>query len=257
MPGMTAAHHRPLAFAAGTAAAAAAGYWLPAAAIVSAPLRTLLGVRATIDRRDAVALTFDDGPHPDGTPAVLAALEHAGASATFFLVGEQVNRWPALAAEIVGAGHEVGIHCHRHRNLMRLTPRQVRDDLLRAADLIASAIGYEPRSYRPPYGILTTPALAIARREGWDIVLWRSDGHDWEHRASAAAIIERILHRLAPGDIVLLHDADHYSAPMSWRRTAAAVGPLVAALAERGLTPGRLNALVVDGRKIMRPRRGA
>lgn len=238
---MTAAHHRPLAFAAGTAVAAAAAYWLPAAALVSGPLRGLLGIRSTIDRRDAVALTFDDGPHPDGTPAVLAALAHAGVPATFFLAGEQVDRWPALAAEIAAAGHQVGVHCHRHRNLMRLTPRQVRDDLLHAADLIASAVGSEPRYYRPPYGILTTPAVAIARQEGWDVVLWRSDGHDWEYRASAESIVERILRRVDPGDIVLLHDADHYSAPMSWRRTAAAVEPLVAALEERGLTPQALN----------------
>ena len=223
--------------------AAAAGYWLPAAALVSAPLRRLLGVRATIERQDAVALTFDDGPHPHGTPAVLAALERAGAPATFFLVGEQVERWPALAAEIASAGHHVGVHCHRHRNLMRLTPAQVRDDLLHAADLIASVTGHAPVYYRPPYGTLTTPALALARRRGWETVLWRRDGHDWERRATADSIVERILRRLAPGDVVLLHDADHYSAPQSWRRTAAALGPLLSALAERGLTPASLTPL--------------
>lgn len=221
--------------------AAAAGYWLPAAAVVSGPLRRLLGVRATIERQDAVALTFDDGPHPEGTPAVLAALERAGAPATFFLVGEQVEQWPALAAEIVAAGHQVGVHCHRHRNLMRLTPTQVRNDLLHATELIASATGREPLHYRPPYGILTTPALAVARRRGWEVVLWRRDGHDWQSRATADSIVERILRRLAPGDVVLLHDADHYSAPQSWRRTTAALHPLLSALMERGLTPASLS----------------
>ena len=203
-------------------------------------------MRATIERQDAVALTFDDGPHPDGTPAVLAALERAGAPATFFLVGEQVERFPALAAEIAAAGHQVGVHCHRHRNLMRLTPAQVRDDLLRAADLIASATGRAPFWYRPPYGILTTPALAVARRRGWEVVLWRSDGHDWERRATADSIVERILRRLSPGDVVLLHDADHYSAPQSWRRTAAALALLLSALGDRGLTPESLGAPVAS-----------
>ncbi|MGD0716169.1 MAG: polysaccharide deacetylase family protein [Gaiellaceae bacterium] len=238
---MNVSHHRRLACGAGAAVAAAAGYWVPAAAVVSGPLRRLLGVRATIEREDAVALTFDDGPHPEGTPAVLAALERVGAPATFFLVGEQVERWPALAAEIVAAGHQVGVHCHRHRNLMRLTPTQVRNDLLHATELIASATGREPLHYRPPYGILTTPALAVARRMGWEVVLWRRDGHDWERRATADSIVERILHRLAPGDVVLLHDADHYSAPQSWRRTAAALDPLLSALMERGLTPESLS----------------
>ena len=69
-----------------------------------------------------MALTFDDGPHPQGTPAVLSALAAHGARATFFLVGEQVERRPALAREVHDAGHEVALHCHRHRNALRLTP---------------------------------------------------------------------------------------------------------------------------------------
>src|SRR3954452_22020216 len=68
-----------------------------------------------------VALTFDDGPHPQGTPAIMEALAAAGARATFFLVGEQVERRPALAAELVAAGHEVALHGHRHRAMLRLT----------------------------------------------------------------------------------------------------------------------------------------
>ncbi len=74
---------------------------------------------------EGVALTFDDGPHPQGTPAVLETLREAGAVATFFLAGEQVVRRPALVAEIVAAGHRVELHCHRHRNQLRLSPTPV------------------------------------------------------------------------------------------------------------------------------------
>src|SRR5207244_1342040 len=172
-PGIAACHHRLAAVAARVGILGAAAYWLPSATLVSARMRRLFGVRATIDRADAVALTFDDGPHPEGTRAVLAALERADVRATFFLVGEQVERWPQLAAEIAAAGHEIGVHCHRHRNLIRLLPRQVRSDLDHAADVIGQATAREPRVYRPPYGILTMPALAYARRAGWEIVLWR------------------------------------------------------------------------------------
>ncbi len=100
-----------------------------------------------------VALTFDDGPHPQGTPATLAALDAAGARATFFLVGEQVRAYPALAAEIVAAGHEVAVHGDRHRNLLRLTPRALAADLDRAAATIGEATGRAPTLHRPPYGI--------------------------------------------------------------------------------------------------------
>src|SRR4051794_23279220 len=89
----------------------------------------------------AVALTFDDGPHAAGTPATLEALREANVRATFFLVGEQVERYPSLAAEIAAAGHAIGVHCQRHRNQLRLTPRQLREDLTRAHARIAETTG--------------------------------------------------------------------------------------------------------------------
>jgi peptidoglycan-N-acetylglucosamine deacetylase len=220
--------------------ATAAGYWLPSAALVSAQVRRLFGVRATIDRDDAVALTFDDGPHREGTRAILAALERAQARATFFLVGEQVERSPEVAAEVAAAGHEIGVHCQQHRNLMRLTPRQVREDLDRAAGVIANATGRELRVYRPPYGILTTAALAYARNAGWDVFLWRRAGKDWDAGATPDSIAARIVRRLAPGDVILLHDADHYSAADSWRRTAGALDLLLRKFEQRGLVTAPL-----------------
>ena len=231
------ADHRRLAVGIGAAAAGALGYWLPSAALVSGAARRAFGVEAGVPRADAFALTFDDGPHPQGTPRVLAELERRGATAAFFLAGEQVERFPALAAEVAAAGHEVGVHCHRHRNLMRLTPRQVRDDVARAASAIAGATGREPRLYRPPYGILTAAALAAARAHRWRTVLWTSDGHDWQARATPRSIAARVLARLEGGGVVLLHDADWYSAAGSWERTAAAIAPILDDAAARGLRP--------------------
>jgi len=192
-------------------------------------VRRLFGVRATVPG-GGVVLTFDDGPHRDGTPAVLAALERLGRPAVFFLVGEQVQRERGLVREIVAAGHQVGLHCHRHRNLMRLTPRQVGEDLLRAHELIAHAAGAPPRWYRPPYGILTAAALPVARSLGCETILWRRHGQDWDAAATPTSIAARIVRRLRPGDVILLHDSDAYSAPGSWRRTVAALDPLAASL---------------------------
>ena len=171
-----------------------------------------------------MALTFDDGPHPQGTPLVLEILREAGAPATFFLAGEQVVRRPALAAEIVAAGHRVELHCHRHRNLLRLTARQFLDDAERGRAAIEEASGQAIADYRPPYGIFSGAGLRACRRRGWRPVLWSQWGRDWARRRDGA--VDRPPLRppaSRAGDIVLLHDADYYSAPGSWARTAAAL----------------------------------
>jgi peptidoglycan-N-acetylglucosamine deacetylase len=226
--------------AAAAALAPVALYCAPAVTIVAPPLRPLLGVRDRLDAPDAVALTFDDGPHPTGTPAVLELLARVRAPATFFLVGEQVARRPMVAAEIAAAGHEIGLHGHRHRSLLCLGPRALRDDLCRAEEAIVDAVGQPPRLYRPPYGVLSLAGLFAAHDHGWETVLWRRDGRDWEHRATPASIAERLTGRLEARDVLLLHDADFYSAPGSWRRTAAALPCVLDAVAARGLRFGPL-----------------
>jgi peptidoglycan/xylan/chitin deacetylase (PgdA/CDA1 family) len=229
-------HRSPLLGIAGAAAGvAAAGYLLPALAGALPALRAPLGVEdRTADGR-GYALTFDDGPHPQGTPAVLEVLSAAGVRATFFLVGEQVRRDPALAREIVAAGHGVGLHCDRHRNLLRLGPAQVRADIDRAEHEIVTATGVAPVLYRPPYGILNGAALRIARTRGWRTLLWSHWGRDWERGATADSIAALVTRGAGPGSVLLLHDADEYSAPGSWRRTAAALPRTIDILAGRDL----------------------
>src|SRR3954452_3862019 len=182
-----------------------------------------LGITRTVGG-DGVALTFDDGPHPQGTPAVMEALATAGATATFFLVGEQAERRPALAAELVAAGHEVALHGHRHRAQLRLRQRAIAQDLDRGAAVVEEAAGVQVARHRPPYGIYTRAGLALARARGWEPVLWSRWGKDWRRFTTPL----RIARRAAPdaGDVVLLHDADYYSARDSWRRTVAAL-PLI------------------------------
>jgi peptidoglycan-N-acetylglucosamine deacetylase len=212
-------------------------YWAPGLCAVSPAVRGMLGVADSIVGRHAVALTFDDGPHPEGTPAVLELLARHGARAAFFLAGEQAERMPELAAAIAAGGHEVGVHCHRHRNLLRLTPRQVSHDLARAAAAIAESAGQEPRLYRPPFGVLNAAALLTARRRGWTPLLWTRWGRDWLPGAYPAGIAALLTRDVCPGDVLLLHDADHYSAPGSWRRTLAALPLVLDELRCRGLEP--------------------
>jgi peptidoglycan-N-acetylglucosamine deacetylase len=217
----------------GAAAVAHAG---PALAPVVPPIGDALGVLLREEEADGVAITFDDGPHPQGTPAVLEILREAGACATFFLAGEQVVQRPALAAEIVAAGHRVELHCYRHRNQLRLGPRNLIEDAERAKAAIEEASGQEVLDYRPPYGIFSALGLRAVRSRGWRPVLWSLWGRDWDRRATPDSIARRASAGARAGDVLLLHDADYYSARDSWVRTAAALPMILAELGERGLT---------------------
>jgi peptidoglycan/xylan/chitin deacetylase (PgdA/CDA1 family) len=215
-----------------------ASYLLPGLAGWMWPaLREPLGVEDRTSSGTGYALTFDDGPHVQGTPAILEILARERVSATFFLAGEQVRRNPALAREIVAAGHGIGLHCDRHRNLLRLAPWQVRADIARAQETIEAATGCAIGLYRPPYGILNASALRIAREHDWRTLLWSHFGKDWEARATPESIAARVTDGVGEGSILLLHDADDYSAPGSWRRTVAALPRVLEVLAERGLQP--------------------
>jgi peptidoglycan/xylan/chitin deacetylase (PgdA/CDA1 family) len=217
------------------AGTALVGYLMPGLAGQWAALRGPLGVEDRTSDGRGYALTFDDGPHAEGTPAVLEALAREQVRATFFLVGEQVRRNPSLPREIVDAGHQIALHCDRHRNLLRLTPRQVREDIARALDTIVTSTGREPNLYRPPYGVLNAAALREARAYGWRTLLWSQWGRDWEARASAESIARRVTDGAEQGSVLLLHDADDYSAPDSWRRTVAALPRVLETMRGRGL----------------------
>jgi peptidoglycan-N-acetylglucosamine deacetylase len=198
----------------------------PGAAAALALPRTLPGA-------GGVALTFDDGPHPEGTPAVLEVLARAGARAVFFVVGEQVVRRPGMLAEIVAAGHQVALHGHRHRLQMRMTPAHVADDLARGSAAISDALGEPPLWHRPPFGIYSPAGLTAARAAGLRPLLWSRWGKDWRKLTTPSRIASRALHGLLPGDVILLHDADFYSAAGSHRRTAAALELMLSELQRR------------------------
>jgi peptidoglycan-N-acetylglucosamine deacetylase len=187
-----------------------------------------LGVQRTVS--GGVALTFDDGPHPEGTPAVLAVLEEAGIEATFFLVGEQVERRPALAAEIVARGHAVALHGYRHRPQPLMRAATVEGDLARGAEVIEAATGVSPAWHRPPYGLYSRAGLDAVRGRGLKPLLWSRWGKDWRRLTTPERIAARVTRQLRPGDVILLHDADFYSSKGSHRRTAEALTLIVSEL---------------------------
>jgi peptidoglycan/xylan/chitin deacetylase (PgdA/CDA1 family) len=193
-----------------------------------------LGLPRRIDDPIGVALTFDDGPHPEGTPAVLEALDTLDTQATFFLCGEQVERNPALASEIVAAGHVPAIHGYEHRNMLRLAPSTFVEDLERGIAAIEDAVGLRPELYRPPYGTFSYPGMVEVRARGLRPLLWSRWGHDWRAARSAAEIAAEVTRDLNAGEVLLLHDADHYSEPGCWRGTVAALPMVVERIRSAG-----------------------
>ena len=167
---------------------------------------------------------------------MLEQLASAGARATFFMVGEQVDRSPSLAAEVVAAGHAIASHGYLHHHQLRRTRGELEDDLGRADATIAAATGRRPLLYRPPYGIFSWYGIGLAWR-GWTPLLWSRWGRDWAARATPASIAAKVTENLEAGDVLLLHDADTYSAPGSHVRTAAALPRVLEEIELRGLLP--------------------
>jgi peptidoglycan/xylan/chitin deacetylase (PgdA/CDA1 family) len=198
------------------------------------PLRRALPRLEGRGRPGGVALTFDDGPDPHGTPAVLAELGRLGWHATFFLLGSQVRRHPGVARAVVAAGHEVALHGDEHRNHLARPARWVRRDLERALGDVTAVTGVRPRWFRPPYGVLSAGSLRAAAALGLTPVLWSAWGRDWLG-GTGADVVATLRRGLSDGGTLLLHDSDCTSTPGSWRATAAALPLLAEELDRRGL----------------------
>ena len=189
-----------------------------------------------------VALTFDDGPDPDGTPPVLDALEAAGVHATFFVVGEQLMRHHAIAREAAARGHELALHGFEHAHHEDMPGRMARDDVARALGTFEAAVGRRPRWFRPPYGRFSEHSYEACADLGLQPVYWSSWGLDWEE-ISAERIVDLVASDLADGAIVVLHDSVRYGHRPSAEPTARAVGPIAARAAEAELELGTLSEL--------------
>jgi len=192
--------------------------------------------------RNEVAITIDDGPEPAVTPAVLALLAEHQARATFFCIGERVERHPAMARAIAAAGHAVENHSHHHRLYFSLLgPARIREEIARAQLAIGMATGEQPRFFRAPAG-LRNPLLAPAlTRFDLQLASWTRRGFDTK-TGDGEKVLARLATNLRGGDILLLHDG-HAARSHTGRPVILEVLPrLLRTLASKGLKPVTLRA---------------
>ena len=163
-------------------------------------------------QKRVIALTFDDGPSPTTTPAVLDILREHGVQATFFVLGAAVDRHPEILRRIVAEGHAVGIHAYRHRPFTLLGCREMEREIQQTRDAIKRACpeAAVPIWLRPPHGFKSLRLLWAARRSGIRLMTWSVDGRDYRE-CSSEQIAQNVLRQLRPGAIALLHDGESNS----------------------------------------------
>jgi peptidoglycan/xylan/chitin deacetylase (PgdA/CDA1 family) len=190
---------------------------------------------------DAVALTFDDGPVEPFTREILDVLDAHGAKATFFCIGENIERHADLAREIVRRGHALGNHTGGHRLLPRLPVGQIEAEIEAGARAAERATGVRPRLLRCPKGYKGPRVGRVARRLGLPLIGFSYPVYDVEN-PPAARLVERVLGRVAPGDIILMHDGFPPDKPGSRSSLVEALPLILDGLRRRGLRPVAIDA---------------
>ena len=185
-----------------------------------------------------IALTFDDGPHPYQTKEILDILESYHVKATFFMVGVNVRNYPAAAQAVLKAGHEVGNHTFSHFHIKNLSENQVFEEIEGCEDALEELCEYRAHLFRPPQGAVNAYVEGCTERGDYTLVLWSLDTRDWECK-SREQIVDEVLSKVQPGDIILMHD---YIGVHS--QTPEALEILLPKLLERGFEPTTVSDLL-------------
>ena len=152
-----------------------------------------------------IALTFDDGPHPYKTDAVLDILARYGIRATFFVVGENVSYYPEPLKRAVALGHEIGNHTYHHTLLSEACEQITAEEIEKTEEIIFRTAGYRTTLFRPPEGAYSECSLNVVKSKDYRVILWTVDSRDWEN-TSAETMVTNALQNVKGGSILLFHD---------------------------------------------------
>jgi peptidoglycan-N-acetylglucosamine deacetylase len=192
--------------------------------------RSLWVTRLRPSAGNTVLLTFDDGPHPKTTPAVLDRLAEFGAHAVFFVVGNRVDRAPDVLSRIVREGHWIGNHTYTHPNDRQMPYREYLNELLRCQEIVVRHTGIPPRLHRPPQRKITLASLAAPKACGLVTLDCTHDADDWRFQSADAAVARagEMIQLVQACDVLLFHDESSH--------TLVALDRLLPALVSRGLS---------------------
>jgi peptidoglycan/xylan/chitin deacetylase (PgdA/CDA1 family) len=192
-------------------------------------------------KANAVALTFDDGPTPYYSPAIISYLEKTRTPATFFVLGQYAKAYPYLIQREAADGFTIGIHTWSHPDMRLLTPAQRAWQLAATAQQLHTDLGanFCLWLWRPPYGSYNSTIVAQAGKFGLTTIIWNDDPFDWS-QPGTMTIVNRVLSQVHPGSIILMHDG-----PGGRAETLAALPYILAGLRQRGLTPVSLPQLLL------------
>jgi peptidoglycan/xylan/chitin deacetylase (PgdA/CDA1 family) len=214
-----------------------------------------LGTFCVSTDEQVVALTYDDGPHPEHTPRLLDVLAAAKARATFFVLAEPAREHPEIVRRAVAEGHEIALHGADHRSLIGRRTTEVTRSVLEARRVVEDVAGVAVALYRPPYGRHTPAQARALHRAGLELVVWSGDAGDWVHD-EPVNIADRAWARVFPGAIVLLHDdrADPETLRQGERLPffdrAAVLVDLLGRLEDHGMQTSTVSALLTDHPRV-------
>ncbi len=201
------------------------------------------------DRR-GVGLTFDDGPHPLHTPRVLDILERFQVKATFFVIGRHLDKHGAWVAAASRAGHVIGNHTYHHFRTMNFFPsKKIREEIMACQSAVEKWAGYKPRFYRQPTGFRNPRIFGILKELQISMVGWQVRAFDTQ-RQNPQGIARRILQKVRPGGIILLHDGSDTASNEDRTATLQALPEILAGLRDRGMEFFTLDKLLGMSKEV-------
>jgi polysaccharide deacetylase family sporulation protein PdaB len=180
-----------------------------------------------------VALTFDDGPNPPYTEQMLDVLKENHVQATFFLIGQNVEKHPELVKRIAAEGHQIGNHTYHHMDLLKADRKVIADEVDRTNQAIFAASGITPHLVRPPHGFRDPVVMEMMADRGLKVVEWSVMSRDWLN-PGVDTIVERTVSKVRNGSIILLHDGDGIESQNPRAQTIEATRRIIQILSARG-----------------------
>lgn len=180
-----------------------------------------------------IALTFDDGPYTPYTEQLLQVLKEEKVQATFFIVGESAEKYPQLVKQVQNDGHEIALHSYVHKDQLKLTEAEIAVNLAQGKAALEKITGVPVKLFRPPHGFKDWTVMAEIEKAQLKAVNWSIIPRDWINPGTEV-IVSRVIEKVEPGAIVLLHDGDSPSYKAPREQTVQATGKIIRELRKQG-----------------------